>query len=105
MQLTKITAKKALMTTVKFVLMLVAFVGLLILNWNTWKKDYQQEQTIISLQEQLLIQQREHVDIKETNAKLRSRINSLKRGSIEMLEEEARDSFGMVKEGETFYDF
>ncbi len=103
--MTAAVLKKAFTSTVKLTFILTAFVVLLVLNWKMWKKDYQQEQTIIGLQEQLLIQQREHVNMTETNAKLRSRISSLKRGSIEMLEEEARDNFGMVKEGETFYDF
>ncbi|PID63554.1 MAG: cell division protein FtsB [Gammaproteobacteria bacterium] len=97
--------KDFLTSTVKFVLIAIAFVVLLVLNWRIWNKDIQQEQTIMGLQQQLIIQQKENMTMAETNAELRTRIDSLKRGSVEMIEEEARDNFGMVGEGETFYDF
>lgn len=97
--------KKLFNSTAKFVLILVAFALLVVLNYRVWKKDYVQEQKIQGLQQNLQMQQTENAKMVETNAELRRRIDSLKRGGVEMIEEEARDNFGMVREGETFYDF
>lgn len=97
--------KKLFNSTAKFVLILVAFALLVVLNYRVWKKDYVQEQKIQGLQQNLQMQQTENAKMAETNAELRRRIDSLKRGGVEMIEEEARDNFGMVREGETFYDF
>lgn len=97
--------KNILGSTAKIIFVLVAFVVLLILNWKMWSKDQEQEKTIVNLQKELVIQQQENAKMIGSNAQLRRRIDSLKRGSVEMIEEEARDNFGMVGEGETFYDF
>lgn len=78
---------------------------LVVLNYRVWKKDYTQEQTIQGLQQDLQVQQAENAKMLATNAELRRRINSLKRGSVEMVEEEARNKFGMVRDGETYFNF
>lgn len=97
--------KDFIASTAKLILILTATVVLLVLNWNMWSKDREQEDSIQNLQKELLIQRQENQKMRETNDKLHRRIDSLKRGSVEMIEEEARDKFGMVGEGETFIDF
>lgn len=97
--------KTLLSSTAKFTLITIIFIGLVALNWKMWSKDRDQEQKIRELQKELLIQQQENAKMNSSNAKLRQRINSLKRGSVEMIEEKARDNFSMVSEGETFFDF
>lgn len=68
-------------------------------------KDRTQEETIKALQKELLVQQKINKEIRITNDNLHRRIDSLKQGSVEMIEEEARNKFNMVGEGETFIDF
>lgn len=97
--------KKFLNSTAKWVFILAAFTVLVVLNYRVWKKDYTQEQTIQGLQQDLQVQQAENAKMLATNAELRRRINSLKRGSVEMVEEEARNKFGMVRDGETYFNF
>lgn len=84
---------------------MVAFVVLLVLNFKLWKKDYLQEQEIRALQQELVIQQEENQRVAISNHELKQKIDSLKRGGYEMIEEEARHGFGMVGKGETFYHF
>lgn len=95
--------KKWLNATLKGTTILVLFVILLVLNFTVWQKDRAQEVAIKALQEELKIQQQENAVIAEMNADLKEKINSLKRGSYEMIEEEARNNWGMVGEDETFY--
>lgn len=92
-------------STAKVTLVILAFIILIVLNLFIWKKDHDQEREIISLQKELLIQQQENAAIAQSNAQLRQKINSLKQGSMEMIEEEARSGFGMVGEGETYFHF
>lgn len=95
--------KKLVNSTLKTVMILVLFAILLVLNFSVWKKDRQQEIAIQSLQQELLIQQQENAAIAKINADLKEKIISLKRGSYEMIEEEARNNWGMVGENETFF--
>ncbi len=97
--------KSVLASTAKFVLIIAAFVALLVLNWKVWVKDRDNERLIQDLQTEHKIQLEENAKMQATNAELRRRIDSLKRGSVEMIEEEARDTFGMVGEDETYFDF
>lgn len=97
--------KDFIVSTTKFILTVTAIVVLLILNLKMWSKDREQEETIQNLQKELVIQQQKNHEIYETNEKLHQRIDSLRRGSVEMIEEEARDKFNMIGEGETFIDF
>lgn len=97
--------KKILNSTAKIAVALAALVALVMLNFYLWKKDHSQEQEIRALQNELALQQQENAKIAKTNGDLRQRIDSLKRGGFEMIEEEARNGFGMVGKGETFYHF
>ncbi len=97
--------KNMLNSTVRFVLIMVALAVLIVLNFYVWKKDHAQEIEIKALQQQLSIQQQENTVLSRSNSELREKIDSLKQGSMEMIEEEARNGFGMVGEGETFYHF
>lgn len=97
--------KTAFTYTIKYLLIISAFVILLILNWRMWVKDREQEHLIQGLQIERQLQLQENAKMRTINADLRRRIESLKRGSVEMIEEEARDNFGMVGEGETYFDF
>lgn len=94
---------QAAKTIVKYGLILAAFVLLIILNIKVWKKDYDKEQQISLLQQELAYQQEENEKVKAINDDLKLKINSLTKGSNEMLEEKAREDFGMVREDETFY--
>lgn len=85
------------------VIIFALFVLLIILNYKVWTKDHQQEQQIRDWQSELATQRSENEKIQSTNDDLRHKIDSLKRGSHEMIEEEARDNFGMVGKDETFY--
>lgn len=95
--------KKWLNSTLKLVVILALFAVLLLLNFKVWKKDHQQEKAIKALQKELHIQQQENAEIAKTNMDLQEKIASLKRGSYEMIEEEARNNWGMVGEDETYY--
>lgn len=97
--------KNALNSTVKFIVIIVALIVLVALNFYLWQKDHTQEREIIGLQEELALQQQENAKISRVNSDLKKKIDSLKQGSLEMIEEEARNGFGMVGEGETFYHF
>ncbi len=97
--------KTILSSTTRIVLLIIAFIALIILNWNMWSKWKANNDYIRDLQKQLVIQQQENNVMQEANTELRRRIDSLKRGSVDMIEEEARNNFGMVGEGETFFDF
>lgn len=70
-----------------------------------WVKDRDQERLIQDLQIEQQIQLQENAKMSQINNALRQRIESLKLGSVEMIEEEARDGFGMVREGEIYYNF
>lgn len=97
--------KKLLNSTAKVMMIILAFLVLLVLNFYVWRKDHSQEAEIKALQKQLTIQQQENTVLSESNTELRQKIDSLKQGSMEMIEEEARNGFGMVGEGETYYHF
>lgn len=97
--------KQLLNSTAKFMLIILALVLLVVFNLYIWKKDHDQEIKIKALQKQLTGQQQENAMLAESNTELRQKIDSLKQGSMEMIEEEARNGFGMVGEGETFYHF
>ncbi len=97
--------KKLLNSTAKVTLFIIAFIVLIVLNFYTWNKDHKQEAEIKELQAQLIQQQQENSVLSQSNTELRQKIDSLKQGSTEMIEEEARNGFGMVGEGETFYYF
>ncbi len=97
--------KKYLTETLKYLFTIVVIIALVVLNWNMWSKEREQVKTIESLKRQLITQKQENTEMKTMNDDLRRRIDSLKRGSVEMIEEEARDNFGMVGEGETFFEF
>ncbi len=97
--------KNILNSTVKFMLIMAALAVLIVLNFYVWKKDHEQETEIKALQKQLTLQQQENTVLSRSNIELREKINRLKQGSMEMIEEEARNGFGMVGEGETFYHF
>lgn len=97
--------KNLLNSTAKIALAIVAFIVLIMLNFKLWQKDHTQEQEIRALQKELILQQEENEKIASTNDDLRKKIDSLKRGGYEMIEEEARNGFGMVGKGETFYHF
>ncbi|MBS9777338.1 MAG: septum formation initiator family protein [Gammaproteobacteria bacterium] len=97
--------KKFFNSVTTFILLLAAFIALVMLNFVMWNKDLKQEKTITSLHNELKIQMEENAKIAETNEKLRRKIQSLKQGSLEMIEEEARSGFGMVGKGETYYHF
>ncbi|PIE42280.1 MAG: cell division protein FtsB [Gammaproteobacteria bacterium] len=95
--------KNLVNSTAKLVIVILVFALLVFLNIYVWKKDRRQEQEIIDLQKELSIQQTENEKIAQINRDLRQKIDSLKQGSKEMIEEEARNGFGMVGEGETFF--
>ncbi len=97
--------KKLFNSTAKLLFLLAVFALLIVLNYRVWKKDYEQEQRIQGLLQDYQIQQAENAKMAQTNAELRRRIDSLKRGGFEMVEEEARDKFGMVGDGETYFNF
>ncbi len=97
--------KKLLNSTAKITFFIVALIVLLMLNFYMWNKDRIQEIEIRELQEQLVQQQQENDVLAQSNDELHQKIDSLKQGSREMIEEEARNGFGMVGEGETFYHF
>ncbi|MGY0398688.1 MAG: septum formation initiator family protein, partial [Ostreibacterium sp.] len=97
--------KNLLSLIVKIIILFILFILLVILNFRLWKKDATQEQEIINLQKQLTIQQQENDKTALVNAHLRGKISSLKRGGTEMIEEAARNGFGMVGKDETFYHF
>lgn len=97
--------KYLLNSTAKIIFIVVVFAVLVVLNLYVWRKDNAQEQQIVSLQKQLHAQQQENAIISQLNNELKQKIDSLRQGSLEMIEEEARNGFGMVGEGETFYHF
>ncbi len=97
--------KNIINSTAKLIVVSLALILLISLNFYMWKKDRMHEQTIINLQNELVLQQQENANIALINDKLKRKINSLKQGSLEMIEEEARSGFGMVGEGETFFHF
>ncbi|PID66398.1 MAG: cell division protein FtsB [Gammaproteobacteria bacterium] len=97
--------KKILNSTLRLTLVIIALAVLVVLNFYVWNKDHQQEEQIQALQKQLAIQRQENNVLSQSNTELRQKIDSLKQGSTEMIEEEARSGFGMVGEGETFYHF
>lgn len=100
-----IMLKKLFNSTARVVIILVLLVVLVVLNLHMWNKDHKQEQLIINLQKELTLQQQENAKIAQVNKDLHQKIDSLKQGSREMIEEEARNSFNMVGPGETFYHF
>ncbi len=99
------TIKNLFSSTARVVFFITVFVALLVLNYQVWKKDAQQEQNIVALQKELQIQRQENNKTAMINKDLKQKIESLKQGSVDMIEEEARSDFGMVGEGETFIHF
>ena len=97
--------RKFINSVAKITSILIIFVVLLILNFRLWKKDHHQENEVIGLQKELSLQQKENATMSGVNNNLKQKIDSLKQGSMEMIEEEARNNFGMVGEGETYYRF
>lgn len=90
-------------STAKATFFILAFIVLIILNFYIWKKDLNHETQIINLQKELTLLQQENEKIAKVNQDLKQKIESLKIGSLEMIEEKARNGFGMVSEGETYY--
>ncbi len=99
------TIKKLFSSTARIILFIAALMLLLFLNYQVWKKDAKQEQEIVALQKELQIQRQENNKTAMVNKDLKQKIESLKQGSTDMIEEEARSGFGMVGEGETFIHF
>lgn len=95
--------QQAAKTLGKYGLILIAFVLLIVVNIKVWKKDHDKEKQISVLQQQLAYQLEENSKIQSVNEDLKLKINSLTKGSNEMLEEKAREDFGMVRDNETFF--
>ncbi len=89
------------LTTIIFTL--IAFIILIIFNIKMWTLDREQEKKIAGLQDEIKLQQKENVRVKNINDKLAEKINGLKTDTNETIEEEARTNFGMVKKDETYY--
>lgn len=97
--------KRLLKTSIGFSLFVLSLGVLVVANYHVWKQDQVYEQEIRDLQQQLSLQQQENEKIADINDRLKQKIESLKLGSYEMIEEEARTGFGMVGEDETFFHF
>ncbi len=95
--------KSILLGLGKYSIIAVLFIALLVLNYYVWSKDREQEKQIKQLQMELSSQLEENSKVKSINEGLRGKITSLKTGSHETIEEEARKGFGMVRDDETYY--
>jgi len=61
-------------------------------------------QDVWELHQQVEFQRAENAELRERNAALEAEVLDLKQG-LEAIEEHAREDLGMVKEGETFYQW
>lgn len=59
---------------------------------------------IMHLQKTIAAQEQQNNDLKQQNAALAAEVHDLKHGQT-AVEEHARNDMGMVKKGETFYQF
>ena len=84
-------------------LIVILIVLLLILQYKLWFGDGNMRE-VWQLQTAIEAQKKENEKLRERNAALEAEVLDLKQG-LEAIEERARNELGMIKKGETFYQF
>jgi|GEM_PF-4420584 len=97
--------RKFIRASIKFIAVIVAIVILITLNIRIWHENIDQQTQIKALKKELHIEIDKNTRIALVNDNLKEKINSLKHGDTQAIEEEARKNFGMIGENETFYHF
>jgi len=82
-------------------LLLLLIVLLVYLQYQLWFGDGSLQE-FWELHQEVEMQARENLELRERNAALQAEVADLRQG-LDAIEEHAREDLGMVKEGETFY--
>ena len=85
-------------------LLFLALIGLLlVLNHLLWLREDRGVRQVYLLQQEIAERRAENMLLEARNARLEAEIQSL--DAFDAIEEQARVEFGMIREGETFFQF
>lgn len=95
---------KAIITNIfKYTILVLGIVALAWGSLRVWQKDRRNEKLLNEYSQEYLQQQQANNEQEKTNDALRQQIEGLAIGTPEVLEEQARETLNMTKEGETFF--
>jgi len=87
----------------KYTFTLMFAIALLFLNFKIWNKNSTLKMENEKLQIELKIKQEQAYTLSETNKHKKEKLDVITTSSKDIVEEKARNVFGMVGEGETYY--
>ena len=91
--------------TVKYFFVFILLFVLVVLNIKGWRSNFKNKQEIELLRKELAKKTIRNTKAEDLNAHLQKKMEVAKQDLQPVIEEKAREDFGMIKEGETYFHF